>query len=98
MNSTSFIVLILIVVAFVLIVRYFFKTPKYIKPAHIKKEEIFNTYKEQMVNIKDLYKDDEETLKQQKMIFLKSVNAELHKNLFFDEEEIKAVIQELARL
>lgn len=64
----------------------------------VTKEEIIQRYKTQMIKINENYKEDKETHLQQKMIFLKAVSAELHKNIFFDEEEVKVIISQLAAL
>jgi hypothetical protein len=66
------------------------------KPKHIKKQEIIDTYKQDLKNLKKHYSDDEATYKQQKMIYSKEVNNELNKNIFFEQDEITKVIKELA--
>lgn len=66
------------------------------KPKEIKKQEIINEYKQQLQIIKKTYLEDEQMYQQQKMIFIKEVNKELNKNIFFDQEEVTNVIKELA--
>lgn len=98
MNSSDIILIVLIVVAFLLLLKHFLYPAKNIKPTYLKKEEIIESYKTQMLNIKATYENDKETFDKQRMIFLKNVSAELHKNIFFDEEEIKEIIKELASI
>ena len=98
MNNIDIILGILIVVFFVLVIRHFIKPKHDIKPNHVKKEEIIADYEQQMYNLLEKYKEDEKLLKEQKMILLKHISVELHKNIFFDEEEIKIIIQHLASL
>ena len=78
------------------LIKHFFVNQKNSKPSHVKKDEIIDSYRVQMINLNEKYKDDTATLKQQKMIFLRSASAELHKNIFFDEDEIKVIIKSLA--
>lgn len=96
MDGINLLLIILIIMAFFLVIRHILKGQAGVKPVHIKKEEIIQSYKKQMFDLKEKYKYDEQTLKQQKMILLKHVNAELHRNIFFDEDEIKQIIQQLA--
>ena len=98
MQNSDIILAILIVIFFILVLRHFLKPKHEIKPNHIKKEEIIADYEVQVHNLLQKYKDDEALLKQQKMILLKHISVELHKNIFFDEEEIKVIIQHLASL
>lgn len=98
MQTIDIILIVFVTVAFILLIKHFFFNTKRSKPAHVKKEEIIDSYIEQMNHINETYQEDVQTLKQQKMIFLRSVSAELHKNIFFDEEEVKVIIQNLASL
>jgi predicted PurR-regulated permease PerM len=66
------------------------------KPKQIKKQEIIDAYKQQLLDIRKTYHKDEQTYKEQKMIFIKEVNKELNKNIFFDQDEIANIIKELA--
>ncbi len=98
MDIFLIILAILLCLAFVLIVQRIFTKGGDIKPTTDKKSEIIEAYEEQMQLLLKRYADDKELLNAQKKIFLKSVSAELHRNIFFDEEEVKAVIQHLASL
>jgi hypothetical protein len=69
-----------------------------IKSAPVKKEELIQAYKEELLNILEDNKDNKELQFQEKIKFLKRVNQELAMNLFFDEIEAKKLIQELSGL
>ena len=98
MDGLNILLILLIVIAFVLIIKHFLKAQQNTKPSHVKKEEIIQSYEEQMKNLQNKYLNDADELKKQKMIFLKTVSMELHRNIFFDEEESKAIIKHLASL
>jgi hypothetical protein len=98
MDSLTLLLLLLIITAFVLILKSRLFPSTSIKSSAVKKSEIIQTYEKQMQTLLKNYAHDEVTCKQQKMIFLKSVSAQLHKNIFFEEEEIKHIIQKLASL
>ena len=69
-----------------------------IKSAPVKKEELIQGYKEELLNILEENKDNKELQFQEKIKFLKKVNYELSMNIFFDEIEAKKLIQELSGL
>ncbi len=98
MDMYTIILAILLCLAFVLIVQRIFAKGGDSKPTGVKKNEIIEAYEEQMKVLVERYANDKELLNSQKKIFLKSVSSELHRNIFFDEEEVKAVIQHLASL
>lgn len=98
MDGLNILLIFLIVIAFALIIKHFLKGRQNIKPSHVKKEEIIQSYEVQMKNLKNQYLHDDEELKKQKMIFLKNVSMELHRNIFFDEDETKTIIKHLASL
>jgi hypothetical protein len=66
------------------------------KSAHDKKREIIETYKQQMYEALAPLQDNAEILKQKKSALLKEISIELSRNIFFDHDEMRAVIQELA--
>ncbi|WP_044415374.1 hypothetical protein [Halarcobacter anaerophilus] len=66
------------------------------KPAHLKKEEIIKQYEYEMLKLISKYEKDSKLLSQKKVEFLKQANKELHQNIFFDENEAKALISKLA--
>jgi len=69
-----------------------------IKSQESKKESIVNQYEIQMRKIIEKYKDDNEELLRQKQLFLQKVNSEIVRNIYFDNSEIKKVIDRLLRL
>lgn len=98
MDIFSVVLFILVVLAFILVVQRIFSKGGDVKPQAVKKSEIIEDYEKQMRLIIERYSDDKELLTSQKTIFLKSVSGELHRNIFFDEDEVKEVIQHLASL
>ncbi len=69
-----------------------------IKSAPVKKEELIQGYKEELLNILEENKDNKELQFQERIKFIKRVNYELSMNIFFDEIEAKNLIQELSGL
>lgn len=62
-----------------------------------KQAEIQESYRQRLIEA--LTKIDDETLRQEKKIaLLKAFAKELRMNLFFDEDEVKHVIEELAKI
>ncbi len=66
------------------------------KQASVKKEEIILSYENKLKNILD--KTDDENKVQEKTNFLKSCNDELSRNIYFDKDEIKDILANLAKL
>lgn len=94
MSYINIILVILIIMALALFfLRSGKKTVK--KPAFIKKGEIIDAYKQQMQILIKTYENDAIQLKEKKIDFIKRVNQELNKNIFFNQEEIKKIIYEL---
>ena len=67
------------------------------KPAHIKKGEITNSYRDAMRKLVKENKDSA-NLASKKSLYLKQVHNELHNNIFFTDQEVKEIIQELASI
>ena len=66
-----------------------------VKSKEQKRAELIAYYKEQLKEeLKDFDKDDPERLKR-KQFLLRDYNEELWKNLFFDEPEIKEMLEEI---
>ena len=93
-------ILALLLSAGLTLVFIYFKKNKnvVIKSAAVKKEELIQGYKEELLNILEENKDNKELQSQEKIKFLKKVNYELSMNIFFDEIEAKKLIQELSGL
>lgn len=66
------------------------------KPAYLKKEEISKKYEYEMLKLISKYEKDKELLSKKKIEFLKEASSELHNNIFFDDNEVKALISKLA--
>lgn len=98
MEIFSVVLFVLVAVAFVFVVLRVFSKGGDAKPTGVKKSEIIEDYEKQMRIINERYADDKDVLISQKTIFLKSVSGELHRNIFFDEQEAKEVVQYLASL
>lgn len=93
-------VLALLLSAGLTVVFIYFKKNKNvgIKSAPVKKEELIQAYKEELLDILEDNKENKELQFQEKIKFLKRVNYELSMNIFFDEIEAKNIIQELSGL
>ena len=76
----------------------FFTTPTYQKDKTVKKDEIIEQYEKELKNILSKYKNDNEMKVKEKKLFLQKCNSELSRNIFFDENESKKIIQKLASL
>lgn len=68
------------------------------KSPAIKKEELIKSYEDNMLELINKYKDDKIQLQRKKIEYLKISSNELHNNIFFDADEAKAIIQNLASL
>ena len=91
-------ILALLLSAGLTLVFIYFKKNKnvVIKSAPVKKEELIQAYKEELLYILEENKDNKELQVQEKIKFIKRVNYELSMNIFFDEIEAKKLIQELS--
>lgn len=94
MDSSNIILAILIIIFVALfIIR---RQPKTIKKSSaVKKEEIITQYKEELMQLIENYSNDVLKQKEEKIRFIKYVNQQLNKNIFFNEHEIKKIIYEL---
>ncbi len=66
------------------------------KNESISKQDIVNTYESEMRTLL-LHKNKEE-LSEHKILLLKKISSELHRNIFFDEKEAKEIVKYLASL
>ena len=62
------------------------------------KLDIINRYKIALLKILNESKDDKELQRSNKIEFLKRVNDELSRNIFFEKHEIKVVLEELSKM
>lgn len=64
----------------------------------VKKEELVQAYRLELLDILEKYEDNQDELLQEKIKFLKRVNFELSMNIFFEKKEAKELLQELSNL
>lgn len=93
-------ILALVLSAMLTVAFMFYKKNKtiFIKPTVVKKEELIQNYRDELLELLEKYKENKELQFQEKIKFLKRVNYELSMNIFFDEIEAKNLIQELSGL
>ena len=91
-----YLLIFLILSAFIFMIFFKNKDKKNHKPSIIKKEELIKNYEYEMLKLISKYENDKTTLQKKKIEFLKVASNELHNNIFFDEYEAKAIIQKLA--
>jgi hypothetical protein len=95
----EYILVIILSAAFTLGCFYFKKNGvSSIKPQAVKKDELIESYKQQLLEILDKYEDNKDLQFEEKLKFLKKVNHELSMNIFFEKEEARNLIQELSSL
>jgi flagellar biosynthesis protein FliP len=71
---------------------------KNIKAPAIKKEELIQSYKNQMKELLLRYENDKQLQTKEKIKLLKHINQELSMNLFFEKEEATKLLKELSTL
>ena len=86
---------ILIIFSLFLFVYFLFKPKKQPNSKEQKQEELYLSYKERIMSELSTIEDFDERQKK-KIALLKVFATELKYNLFFDEEEVKTLIQNLA--
>ena len=62
-----------------------------------KKEEIILQYKQKLQNELEQFKNDDLRVKQ-KTVLLKQYNDELSRNIFFQQDEVKEILMDLAKI
>ena len=90
----------LVLSAFFTFIYIYFKKSKtvFVKPKAVKKDELIQSYRVELLEILEKYEDNKELQFQEKLKFLKRVNYELSMNIFFEKEEARNLIQELSNL
>ena len=85
---------------FTIVYIYFRKknTNSFFKPKALKKEELIENYKLELLDILEKCENNKELELQERLKFLKRVNYELSMNIFFEKEEAKELLQELSKL
>lgn len=89
------IVVLFLIIILVYLIIYQKKKVVVKKSSSMKKDEILQDYKQQMIQLLKENENNPEKLKIEKMNFIKNMNAQLNKNIFFDANEIKKIIYEL---
>ena len=90
----------LVLSAFFTFIYIYLKKSKtvFVKPKAVKKDELIQGYKDELLQILEEHKENKELQFQEKIKFIKRVNSELSMNIFFDEIEAKNLIKELSGL
>lgn len=90
----------LVLSAFFTFIYIYLKKSKtvFVKPKAVKKDELIQSYRVELLEILEKYEDNKELQFQEKLKFLKRVNYELSMNIFFEKEEARKLIQELSNL
>lgn len=96
MDSITLILIFLIFFAIFLFITS--NKKKNIKPPVVKKEELIQSYKNQMKELLSKYENDKQLQTQEKIKLLKKINHELSMNLFFEKEEATKLLKELSTL
>ena len=71
---------------------------KNINPPAVKKDELIQSYRNQMKELLSKYENDKKLQTQEKIKLLKRINQELSMNLFFEKEEASKLLKELSTL
>jgi hypothetical protein len=93
-----FLALTLSAIFTVVFIYYKQKKTTFIKPVAVKKDELIQGYKDELLEILEANKQNKELQFQERIKFIKKVNYELSMNVFFDEVEAKDLIKELSGL
>ena len=80
------------------VIKFIYFTNKNILKKTQSKLDIINRYKIALLKILNESKDDKELQRSNKIEFLKRVNDELSRNIFFEKHEIKVVLEELSKM
>ena len=94
------ILIALVLSAFFTVIYIYFRKNKtiFIKPKVVKKDELIQNYRLELLEILEKYEDNKDLQFQERINFLKRVNSELSMNIFFEKEEARNLIQELSNL
>ena len=95
----EYIFAIILSTIFTIVYIYFRKNKTvFIKPKAVKKDELIQNYRVELLEILEKYEDNKDLQFQERINFLKRVNSELSMNIFFEKEEARNLIQELSNL
>lgn len=68
------------------------------KTGTISKEQLELKYQKELRKLLEKHKNDPETQKIQKMIYIKNLNDELSRNIYFTHDDAKNLLQKLASM
>lgn len=87
-----------LILTLILVVLFiYFKSKNIVKKTQ-SKLDIINRYKMALLEILKEHKDDNELQVKEKIEFLKIVNDELSRNIFFEKHEVRIVLEELSKM
>ena len=93
---TVLIIVVIAILFFVILKTLSNSTSHPVKSKENKKREIIDAYKRQLDDALLSLQEDQEALKIKKRALLKEFSIELSHNIFFDHDEMRDVIRELA--
>lgn len=96
MDTLTLILILLMIIALFLILKNTILKPN-IKPEALKKSELIDMYKQQVIDLQKTHKDSANYSKE-KIKLLKEINFQLSQNIFFSKEEAHQLIQELSSM
>lgn len=89
-------IILIIVVIILFIVLYFFSKPKKaVRTQAQTKSQIIQNYKDKLDKELHIYVQNDKKLLQERTKLVKLIASELNRNVFFDENEVRSIIQEL---
>lgn len=99
MEATSFVLFALISISlFVLVYKQFNKAKINPRSKAMTKEDIVEGYEKLILDVIEKNRDDKDALKEKKTQLLKHISKDLHNNIFFDEDEAKDIVRQLASI
>ena len=99
MNDVAIILFIIVSLAlFILVFKLLSKNDKRNKSEVNTKQDIVDGYEKLILDVIENNKDDKDLLIEKKTQLLKIISKDLHKNIYFDEEEAKYIVSKLAQL
>ncbi|WP_198306151.1 hypothetical protein [Arcobacter vandammei] len=87
-----------IILTIILVVVFLYINNKNILKKSQTKLDIINRYKSALLQVLKESKDNKDLQRNNKIEFLKKVNDELSRNIFFEQYEIKFVLEELSKM
>ena len=87
------------IIVFIIIIYFTLRQnePQIVKTKDEKRAEIISKYKEELKETLEVFQNDNKNKIAKKTLLLKQFSAELSRNIFFDNDEIREIIQELSQ-